>query len=157
MERIAEKINLLWAAAVTLLSAAFGTYWYLFAAFMVLNVVDYATGIIKAKYTNTENSNKGLKGILKKLGYWIVICIAFFIATAFGTFGEQIGIDLGFTAFIGWFVLGTFIINEIRSVLENLILIGVEVPAWLVKGLEVANNKINNAAGGGVNDSSRSN
>lgn len=157
MERIAEKMNFLWAAAVTLLSAAFGTYWYLFAAFMILNVVDYATGILKAKFTNTENSNKGLKGILKKLGYWIVICIAFFIATAFGNLGGQIGLDLGFTAFIGWFVLGTFIINEIRSVLENLITIGVEVPAWLVKGLEVANDKINNAAGGGTNDSSGSN
>lgn len=125
--------------------------------FMVLNVVDYATGIIKAKYTNTENSNKGLKGILKKLGYWIVICIAFFIATAFGTFGEQIGIDLGFTAFIGWFVLGTFIINEIRSVIENLIMIGVEVPVWLIKGLEVANDRINNATGGREDDNNRSN
>lgn len=150
MERIAEKMNFLWAAAVTLLSAAFGAYWYLFAVFMILNLVDYATGIIKAKYTSTENSNKGLKGILKKLGYWIVICISFFIATAFGNLGEQIGLDLGFTAFIGWYVLGTFIINEIRSVLENLITIGVEVPAWLVKGLEVANDKINNATGGGT-------
>ncbi|MGN0163597.1 MAG: phage holin family protein [Candidatus Ornithomonoglobus sp.] len=157
MERIVEKMNLLWAAAVTLLSAAFGTYWYLFAAFMILNVVDYGTGIIKARYTGTENSNKGLKGILKKLGYWIVICIAFFIATAFGSLGEQIGIDLGFASFIGWFVLGTFIINEIRSVLENLIMIGVEVPAWLVKGLEIANDRINNAAGGGTDDSSTGN
>lgn len=147
MERIAEKMNLLWAAAVTLLSAAFGTYWYLFAAFMLMNVVDYATGIIKARYTRTENSNKGLKGILKKLGYWIVICIAFFIATTFGTLGGQIGIDLGFTSFIGWFVLGTFIINEMRSILENLITIGVEVPAWLVKGLEVADKRINKTAG----------
>lgn len=42
-------------------------YWYIFAAFMVLNVVDFFTGVEKAKYSNTENSNKGAKGVIKKL------------------------------------------------------------------------------------------
>ena len=149
MEKILEKINLLFAAVVTLLAAAFGTYWFLFAAFIALNIADYITGIIKAKYTNTENSNKGLKGIWKKVGYWCVIAIAFFLSYGFDMLGAIIGINLGFTVLIGWFVLGTFIINEIRSILENLVLIGVEVPAWLVKGLEVANDKINNTMNGG--------
>ena len=149
MEKILAKINLMMSAAVTLLTTAFGTFWFLFAAEIGLNIVDYITGVIKAKYTHTENSNKGLKGIIKKVGYWIVIAISFFISYGFKSFGDIIGINLGFTELIGWFVLGTFIINEIRSILENLVEIGVEVPAWLVKGLEVANNKINNAANGG--------
>ena len=127
----------------------FGTFWFLFAAFLAANFVDYITGWMKARYTKTENSNKGLKGIIKKVGYWIVIAIAFFISYGFTEFGEIIGINLGFTALIGWFVLGTFTINEIRSILENLVLIGVEVPIFLIKGLEVANDKINNAVNGG--------
>ena len=149
MEKILEKVNLLFAAVVTLLTAAFGTYWFLFALFIALNAVDYITGVVKARYTKTENSNKGLKGILKKIGYWIVIGIAFALSYGFDMLGAIIGINLGFTVLIGWFVLGTFIINEIRSILENLVLIGVEVPAWLVKGLEVANDKINNGMNGG--------
>ena len=148
MERILEKANLFWAAAVMVLSAVFGEFWYLFAAFAALNIVDYITGWIKARCDNTESSDMGLKGILKKLGYWIVIGIAFFTATAFGSFGEYIGIDLGFTVFIGWFTLATFMINEIRSVLENLVEIGVEVPDWLIRGLDVAHRRLTERTGG---------
>ena len=143
MEKILEKVNLLFAAVVTVMTAVFGTYWFLFAAFIALNIGDYITGVMKAKYTKTENSNKGFKGIVKKVGYWIVIAIAFFAAREFETPGALMGIELGFTELIGWFVLGTFIINEIRSILENLVLIGVEVPEWLIKGLEAANGKLN--------------
>ena len=39
---------------------------------------------------------------------------------------------------IGWFVLGSLIINETRSILENLIEAGCKVPKALMKGLEVA-------------------
>lgn len=145
MEKIFEKTNLLWAAAVTLLTSAFGIYWYIFAAFISLNVIDYASGIVKARYTRCENSSRGLQGIIKKVGYWVVIAIAFFISYIFHDLGLIIGIDLGFGVFIGWFVLATFIINEIRSILENLVEIGVEVPPFLIKGLEVAKSKLENA------------
>lgn len=143
MDKIISKVNAIYAAAVTLLTAVFGAYWYLFTAFAVLNVVDYITGIVKSKKLKTENSSKGLDGIVKKLGYWIVIAIAFFLSAAFADVGNTIGIDLGFTVFVGWFTLCALIINEIRSVLENLIAIGVAVPKWLVRGLKAAEDKIN--------------
>lgn len=142
MERIIDKVNLLWGSAVVLLSYILGEHWYLFVAFLVLNVVDYITGIVKARMSHTENSNKGMKGIVKKVGYWVVIGIAFFIAVAFGEMGEIVGIDLSFTQLFGWFTLATFLINEIRSILENLVLIGVYVPEFLIKGLEVAQKTI---------------
>ncbi|MBR0365413.1 MAG: phage holin family protein [Clostridia bacterium] len=142
MEKLINKINLIGAAAVTLLSALFGGFWYLFLAFAALNVLDYVTGIIKSKVAHTENSVKGFNGIVKKLGSWVVVAIAFFLAVGFKDIGRAIGIDLGFTVFIGWFTLCTLIINEIRSVLENLVEIGVDVPPWLVKGLEAANDKL---------------
>ena len=147
MERFIGRIDFFFAAAVTLLSAVFGVYWYLFAAFLILNITDYVTGIIKARYTKTENSAKGFQGIVKKLGGWVILAIAFFISYAFGSLGELIGMDLGFTVILGWFVLAASIINEIRSILENLVEIGVEVPPFLIKGLEAANKKINNGAG----------
>ena len=59
MDKIFVKINLLWAGVLTFLTSALGAYWYIFAAFMVLNVADFLTGIAKAKYGNSENSNKG--------------------------------------------------------------------------------------------------
>lgn len=41
---------------------------------------------------------------------------------------------------VGWFTLATFIINEIRSILENLVILGVDVPSFLINGLEVASS-----------------
>jgi len=142
MEKIMDKINMAWGLTVAVFSTIFGDHWYLFAAFLALNVADYITGIIKAKLSHTENSNKGLKGIVKKVGYWVVIAVSFFIAFYFTDMGQMIGVDLGFTTIIGWFTLATFIINEIRSILENLVAIGVDVPPFLTKGLEVASEKL---------------
>lgn len=142
MEKIMDKINMAWGLMVAVFSTIFGEHWYLFAAFLALNIADYITGIIKAKLSNTENSCKGFKGIVKKVGYWVVISISFFIAFYFADMGEMIGIDLGFTTLIGWFTLATFIINEIRSILENLVAIGVDVPPFLIKGLSIASERL---------------
>ena len=148
MEKLFCKVNLFWGAMVAFMCQIFGRHWYLFVIFMILNVADYITGIIKARYTQTENSAAGLRGIVKKAGCWLVIAISFFVAHSFGELGELMQMDLGFTAFVGWFTLATFIINEIRSILENLVEIGVAVPKWLIKGFEVAADKINNITEG---------
>lgn len=142
MDKVVSKINLLWGGCTVLLSGIFGDHWYLFAAFLILNIVDYVTGILKAKYFGVENSCEGLKGIIKKLGYWVCIAIGFFLSVGFVEVGGIIGVDLGFTQLFGWFTLATFIINEIRSILENLVLMEVEIPSFIVKGLEVASNKL---------------
>ena len=136
--KVLQKINLVWGGIVTVLSAIFGDFWFLFLAFLLLNVADYVTGILKARLTKTENSNKGLHGIIKKVGYWVVIAIAFFIALCFEEMGGLLGVNLAFVELLGWFTLATFIINEIRSILENLVKLGVDVPQFLIKGLEVA-------------------
>lgn len=142
MDKVVNKINLLWGGCTVLLSSVLGDHWYLFAAFLLLNIVDYITGILKAKYFGVENSCEGLKGIIKKLGYWVCIAIGFFLSVGFVEFGTIIGVDLGLTQLFGWFTLATFIINEIRSILENLVLMEVEIPSFIVKGLEVASNKL---------------
>lgn len=148
MERILTKINLLWAGTVTLMSSAFGVFWWAFGLFAILNVIDYGTGWYKARMYGKLNSMAGVKGLFKKLAYWITIFLAFSMSYAFTQLGAHIGVDFGFSAFIGWFVLITFLINEMRSILENLVECEVDLPKWLIKGLEVASDKINNAAGG---------
>ncbi len=137
-----NKINFIWGAVITVLSGIFGKFWFLFAAFLALNIIDYITGWVKAYLTHTENSNKGLRGICKKVGYWIVIAISFFVSLCLCEMGSLISLDLGITQLAGWFCLASFIINEIRSVLENLVVIGVDVPAFLIRGLEIAAEKL---------------
>lgn len=132
------KVNMIYGAIATVGAAIFGKYWFLFAGFLLMNIVDYFTGWCKARFYNrNESSAIGAKGIFKKVWYWVVIGIAFFVSFCFIDMGEAVGIDLSFVQLFGWFTLATYLINEIRSILENLVEMNVRVPAFLVAGLDI--------------------
>ena len=46
--------------------------------------------------------------------------------------------DLSFLHYMGWFVLASLTINEARSIVENAVEAGINVPVFLTKGLQVA-------------------
>ena len=139
-----DRYNTLVGMVVTILTAIFGTYWYVFLGYLLCNILDYATGWAKARKLKKESSQIGLVGILKKLGYWIIILVAFLIPGLFIHLGQDLlGINLGFMALLGWFTLATLLINEIRSILENLVECGCDVPEFLIKGLAVTQKLIN--------------
>lgn len=143
MYKITDKINILYGTATVFLAVIFGKYWFLFIGFLALNTVDYFTGILKAKFFNkNESSSAGAKGIVKKVSYWVVIGISFFISVSFAKMGELLEIDLGFVILFGWLTLATYMINEMRSILENLVEMDVKVPEFLLTGLEVAENAV---------------
>ena len=118
----------------------FGVHWILFLGYLILNVFDYLTGTIKAKIKKQENSNKGLIGIIKKVCYWILISVAFLISYLLVDIGNCININLEFVMLFGWFTVVCLIINESRSIIENLIEIGIKVPSFLKKGVKVYND-----------------
>lgn len=134
-----DKINLIIGGITAFLSYILGDYWFLFAFYLLCNCLDYVTRWIAARITGTESSQKGWIGILKKIGYWIMILLSFGMSVVFVEIGKILGLNLGVTQLLGWFVLATLIINEIRSILENLVDAGYNVPWFLKKGLEVAN------------------
>lgn len=143
-----QKINVLGGGLITMVTAIFGQYWFLFAGFLVLNIVDYISGVIKAKYyLKNESSATGAKGIFKKVGYWIVIAMAFYISVMFVKIGDVISINLSFMVLFGWFTLATYTVNEIRSVLENCVEMGIKIPSFLIKGLEITEQLISKDAG----------
>lgn len=121
----------------------FGEHWFIFALFLLLNVADWLTGWMKSRINGVENSVAGWKGVLKKLGYWLMIIVAFAIAAGLIEIGKVINIDLEITTLLGWFVLASLIVNEARSILENFVEAGYDVPAVLTKGLQVADQKLN--------------
>lgn len=146
--KLLDKVNIAWGAFTTLMTALLGEYWFLFLSFLVLNIVDYVTGLIKARMYGVESSAIGAKGIVKKVSYWIVVGIAFFMAFCFAQMGDIIQIDLSFMPILGWFTLATYIINELRSILENCVQMGITVPSYLTKGLDVASRVIADRTGG---------
>lgn len=140
---IIDGYNAIVGTIIAVLSYILGEHWILFVAFLLLNLVDWLTGWMKSRMAGKENSLKGWKGVLKKLGYWIMIMVAFGTSAVFIEIGKAIGVNLGITTLLGWFVLASLLINEIRSILENFVEAGFNVPVILVRGLEVADKVVN--------------
>lgn len=141
---LTDKYNAFAGAIVTILTAIFGVYWYIFAAYFLLNVIDWLTGWYRSRKLKKESSSVGLKGILKKLGYWVIIAVAFIVSYVFVHMGTDIlNVDLSFLTMVGWFTLACLMVNEVRSILENLVECGYNVPTVLVKGLAVTEKLIN--------------
>lgn len=138
--KIFNKISATLSIISTTLTSFFGIEWILFLGYLILNILDYVTGTIKSKVTHTESSNKGLLGIVKKVCYWILIGISFLISYLLMQLGGKLNINLEFIMIFGWFTLACLIINESRSIIENLIEIGIEVPEILTKVLNIYYN-----------------
>lgn len=137
-----DDFNAICGILVAVMTMVFGEHWILFAAFFGLNIIDYLTGCLKARINSSSNSRIGAHGILKKLGYWLMILVAFGASAVFIEIGNIIGVNLGITTLLGWYVLATLAVNEIRSITENFVEAGYNVPKVLVEGLEVAAKKM---------------
>lgn len=142
--KLPQLFNTILATLITTLTAVFGIYWYIFAAYLLLNILDWLTGWHKARSLHQESSIVGLRGIIKKTGYWVIIAVAFLAGSIFQGMGERVlGIDLSFLQMIGYFTLACLMVNKMRSILENLVELGYQVPAVLIKGLAAADKIIN--------------
>lgn len=148
MIKIFNSVSTIIGSILATLTKKLGIEWTLFAGFLILNIIDYITGIVKAKLKNKENSNKGLIGVVKKIGYWLLIFISFFIPFLLTIIEKKLnlGINIIFIMDFGWFTLVCLILNETRSILENLVEIGVKVPKFLIIGLEKYQELINSSS-----------
>ena len=103
--------------------------------------VDYATGLLGAYFHRELDSKKGWRGILKKLAYFAAVCVGCGVDYLLHTFGAMFGLTFKTTLAVGVLVTMWLIINEAISILENLVKIGVPLPAFLektVKRLKIA-------------------
>ena len=117
---------------------------YLFGIYLLLNILDWLTGWYKARVKKDTSSKACLIGIVKKVGYWVILLIAFLIPYMFRRLGKDLlDIDLSYLSAMGWFTLANLLVNEIRSILENLIACGYRVPDVLKRGLEITEKVIN--------------
>lgn len=145
MEKVSNSIKGVGGVIVSVMTLVFGQFWFLFAFYLGLNITDWITGWTNAKKKNEGSSAKGIRGIAKKTGYWVIIALAFGCSMVFIKLGEILGINLGFMIWMGWFTLATLIVNEVVSILENLTNLGYKVPYILIKGLKISGDFIDAA------------
>lgn len=96
-------------------------------------MIDYITGMMSACYNSELSSKKGIKGIIKKVGYLTLVFAAMIIDWLISQGLQQINIDTKYTVFFAVLVAVWLIINELISVLENLSRMGVPIPDFMKK------------------------
>ncbi len=129
MDRTKEIIRftqLIGAALATYATWLFGGWDIALTIFVILMVLDYATGVIASNISGTTNSNKGFKGILRKTLMLIVLAVGALVDRLLNTGAWT------FRTLVAYF----YISNEGISILENIGKSGVELPTGLQKALE---------------------
>jgi toxin secretion/phage lysis holin len=123
MERVLGTIT---GAVGVLSSYLFGAWNDALEALIVAMLIDYVSGVLAA-YVNPNlalNSQRGFRGICKKIMILLLVCLAHFMDSATGQ-------AVICTAVI-WFFLG----NEGLSIVENAAKMGLPVPEKLKAALE---------------------
>lgn len=97
------------------------------------NVIDYLTGLVAARFREeTISSYKGIRGIIKKVCMWLLVLVGAWIDILINYAVETAGIDLTLPFIVATVVAVWLVVNEIISILENMIDIGVDIPPFLM-------------------------
>lgn len=99
---------------------------------LIMVALDYITGVLKAIHNKKVNSLIGLKGIIKKFGYLIVVGVAVVLDRITGDTGA-----------IRTLVIYFFIANDGISILENWGGMGLPLPQKIFDVLEQLKNESN--------------
>ena len=97
------------------------------------NIIDYITGIAASKYRDEKvNSYKGMRGIIKKVCMWLLVVIGAVVDTLIQYTAEVMGMNFQVPFIIATLVAVWIVVNEVISILENIIDIGVALPPFLM-------------------------
>lgn len=114
------------AVGATLLQFLFGGWSMPMQILVAVVIIDYITGLSAAFVGKRLDSRIGSKGIVKKVGYFILVALAHLLDRGTGMTAPVLQ-----TATI-WFLIA----NEGISITENLGEIGVPIPKALLDALE---------------------
>lgn len=114
----------------TFLTFIFGDWDVALQCLVIAVALDYLSGVIKA-FVNKELSSKiGFKGLLKKVGVFVIVALAVLIDRITGESGM-----------VRTLVIYYFVANEGLSIVENLGEAGLPIPDVIKKALKSLKNE----------------
>ena len=124
--------------AITIITSVFSSFLgvlYIPVLLMVsCNVIDYITGLAAAKYRKDGgiSSYKSIRGIVKKVTMWLLVAVGVIIDSLISYSANTIGLNIPFKFLVACVVAIWIVCNELISILENMIDIGVNIPPFLI-------------------------
>lgn len=123
-------INFITGTLLTTIVYFLGGWDIALQALLIMISLDYVTGVLKAIHNKKLNSHIGLKGIIKKVGYLIIVTVCVLLDRTVGDTGT-----------IRTLVIYFFVANEGISVIENWSKMGLPIPKIVSQTLEQLKNK----------------
>lgn len=97
------------------------------------NILDYITGLMAAGYRQQDiNSYKSIRGITKKVCQWLLVMVGCILDAIIQYAVSVAGVELRIPFVVATVVAVWLVVNELISILENIIDIGVEIPPFLL-------------------------
>ena len=129
-----NSVKVLFTAIGSFLSSILGILYVPVLLMVVCNLIDYITGLVAAKYRTDGgiSSYKSMKGITKKVMMWLLVVVGAIIDQVLAYTSATLGFAMPFTFLVACIVAIWIICNEIISILENMLDIGVEIPGFLL-------------------------
>lgn len=109
---------------------------------LILMILDYASRLTACWKSGTLNSEKGARGIAKKIGYLLIICCAMCFDFIVSYYATRVGIAVQNQLLFGMIVCVWYCLNETLSIIENVGEFST-VPEWLAKRIENIRDSMN--------------
>lgn len=123
------KIKILFSSVIGAFFSFFGILAIPLALLVPCNVIDYFTGMAAAKIKGEKiTSEKGFKGILKKVLMYVLIFVGFGLDCMIGYVSSTLNIDLQLPLLFSAIIASWLVINELISITENCEVAGVKLP-----------------------------
>ena len=147
-----DKIKVVFISVVSVLMSWLGILAIPVFLLVACNLTDYFTGIVAAGYRNeTVSSYKGIRGIWKKVCMWLLIVVGAMIDTLINYAITYIGGAFALPFVVATVVAVWLVANEIISILENIVDIGVELPPFLLPIVKNIKKQVEDKAGSSAN------
>lgn len=125
MAKLQMIVNTIGGVILGICTYIFGGLDKIFLILLTVIVIDYITGLCRAIINKKLNSMIGIKGIIKKIGYLLIVAVSVAIDTMTNT-----------PNVVRSLVINFFIVNEIISIVENWGQMGLPLPDKLLQVLE---------------------
>lgn len=97
------------------------------------NLIDYITGLMASKRRQKQiSSYKSIEGIIKKVCMWILVIIGAMVDVLIKYTTQTMGFNIQIPFIIATLVAVWLVVNEMISILENLVDIGIALPPFLM-------------------------
>ncbi len=133
-----NTIKAIITGAAGFLSSILGTLYIPVLLMACSNIIDYATGLMAAPNRKGRGSDEGItsyksmEGITKKVSMWLLVVVGAIIDELLKYSAETLGFSLPFHFLVASVVAIWIVCNEIISILENMVDIGIKLPVFLI-------------------------